>query len=292
MSAEALVDDGSGFTLVTRKRGGGRGRKESPTRTTAGRGAPPAGPAASAGAPDGDGNGDPGPDEETIRKRLIAPTRELARVEYVEKVLGVLLATPVLRAGKAVRLVGYGIGNFGSSAVPRLQYCCFRELARRLDLAAPAELFDPVMTASEIAVAAADGIRAPRVNEAAKRKCHGDPTVFFMPHCGKELYDNLLWANWTVPHLAAVVILGNSFAFYVENAIGDELKKTTRYLAAACGCATEVVLENPVAPSAAFNNTSVHHFAVDRLERLPASTWDEAAEPIHVSGHEVVDWLR
>jgi hypothetical protein len=85
-----------------------------------------------------------------------------------------------------------------------------------------------------------------------------------------------------------VVILGNSFAFYVENAIGDELKKTTRYLAAACGCATEVVLENPVAPSAAFNNTSVHHFAVDRLERLPASTWDEAAEPIHVSGHEVV----
>jgi hypothetical protein len=87
---------------------------------------------------------------------------------------------------------------------PRLQYCCFRELARRLDLAAPAELFDPVMTASEIAVAAADGIRAPRVNEAAKRKCHGDPTVFFMPHCGKELYDNLLWANWTVPHVRSL----------------------------------------------------------------------------------------
>ena len=40
-------------------------------------------------------------------------------------------------------------------------------------------------------------------------------TLFFMLHCGKPLYNSVLWANWG-PGLSNVVILGNRFTSYRE----------------------------------------------------------------------------
>lgn len=39
-------------------------------------------------------------------------------------------------------------------------------------------------------------------------------TLFYMPHCTKPLYSNVLWANWCPSGLSNVFILGNSFAHY------------------------------------------------------------------------------
>lgn len=34
-------------------------------------------------------------------------------------------------------------------------------------------------------------------------------TVFFMPHCGKTLYENVVASNWEATALSDVVIIGN-----------------------------------------------------------------------------------
>lgn len=44
-----------------------------------------------------------------------------------------------------------------------------------------------------------------------KRSVRGQPTVFYMPHCGTALYNNLLWSNWSADALSRVLIVGNSF---------------------------------------------------------------------------------
>lgn len=46
-----------------------------------------------------------------------------------------------------------------------------------------------------------------------KRKAN-EKTLFYMPHCGKQLYSNLLWANWSSRLLQNVVLFGNSFSMY------------------------------------------------------------------------------
>ena len=42
------------------------------------------------------------------------------------------------------------------------------------------------------------------------------PTVFYMPHCGKALYNNLLWANWQPELLSLLTIVGNSFQHMLD----------------------------------------------------------------------------
>ena len=44
-----------------------------------------------------------------------------------------------------------------------------------------------------------------------RRSVWGEPTVFYMPHCGTALYNNLLWSNWSVDALSKMVVIGNSF---------------------------------------------------------------------------------
>lgn len=44
-----------------------------------------------------------------------------------------------------------------------------------------------------------------------KHSTNGSPTLFYMVHCGKALYNNLLWRNWSVGALSNIVIIGNSF---------------------------------------------------------------------------------
>ena len=58
-------------------------------------------------------------------------------------------------------------------------------------------------------------------------------TLFFMPHCGKAMYNNLLWANWSVDRLGKMVIIGNSFNSYHEkySAMGGIIRTSFQAMA-------------------------------------------------------------
>ena len=54
-------------------------------------------------------------------------------------------------------------------------------------------------------------------------------TVFFMPHCPKGLYENVLWANWNAlcKNPGAICIVGNSLVTYVERDTTTSNSNTT-----------------------------------------------------------------
>ena len=48
------------------------------------------------------------------------------------------------------------------------------------------------------------------------------PTVFYLMHCGKALYNNLLWRNWERDTLPLLTIIGNSFSGIQERCVHDK----------------------------------------------------------------------
>ena len=100
-----------------------------------------------------------------------------------------------------VDLVCYGIGRFSSSLPSRLQLAVLLALRSSLPLSTACSLllYDPLLSSLEQAVLRSLGLRVIEHNEEAKR-CVSRCSVFYMPHCGQALYNNLLWANWAWRH--------------------------------------------------------------------------------------------
>lgn len=182
---------------------------------------------------------------------------------------------------QAIRIVAYGVGNFSRSMQARYQLCFLKLLAGKLEefTVVSTELFDPFLDNLERNAASKFGLNVLSENEEGKRVAE-ELTVFYMPHCPITLYNNLLWANWSVDKLKMIVIIGNSFANYEENTIGDELKHKAGYIHGSLQFVSEDVLPNTFEVQSAFNNTSIHWFQHENLFEASASIWDNQNEPV------------
>lgn len=119
----------------------------------------------------------------------------------------------VLGLESNMQMVIYGIGSIESYENPRLQLSLALLLKRKFNWIGGIEVFDPVLSATESRVLEFLGCSVLSVNEQGRRKVR-KPTLFFMPHCEAELYDNLLQENWRVGQLNNMVLFGNSFENY------------------------------------------------------------------------------
>jgi hypothetical protein len=75
-------------------------------------------------------------------------------------------------------------------------------------------MYDPVMTKLDEEICQHYSIKVIQENEHGKRAIE-EPTLFYMPHCGRGLYSNTLSANWTSNQLDKLTIIGNDFDLYV-----------------------------------------------------------------------------
>lgn len=122
----------------------------------------------------------------------------------------------VLGSDSKMQMVIYGVGSIESYEPPRLQLSLAILMKRKFSWIGDIEVFDPVLSATECEVLEALGCSVLSVNEQGQRRAL-KPTMFFMPHCEAELYDNLLHANWQVEQLNRVVLFGNSFETYEQH---------------------------------------------------------------------------
>lgn len=92
-------------------------------------------------------------------------------------------------------------------------------------------MYDPLFSPLEIAVLNRLGVAVLSENEEGKRSVAGEPTLFYMVHCGTALYNNLLWRNWSVDALSKMLIIGNSFTGLQERLLTRTLQKSYSYIA-------------------------------------------------------------
>ncbi|KAL3353550.1 hypothetical protein AABB24_018330 [Solanum stoloniferum] len=115
-----------------------------------------------------------------------------------------------------MQMVIYGIGSIESYEPPRLQLSLAILMKRMFSWIGEVEVFDPVISLAESRVLTALGCSVLTVNEQGRRQALR-PTMFFMPHCDAELYENLLEANWRHDLLSNMTLFGNSFEAYEQH---------------------------------------------------------------------------
>lgn len=187
-----------------------------------------------------------------------------------------------LGSGRAWRCVCYGLGRFAACPAARLQLAFLLLLLETLEVP-PRHcfLFDPAFSELELAALEALGLHLLPENEEGKHSTNGSPTLFYMVHCGKALYNNLLWRNWSVGALSNMVIIGNSFKGIEERLLTRILERDYSYIAKILKGVEEVALPAHPRYSDTFNDTSIHWFPAHKLERLSAEVWQFLEEPTY-----------
>ncbi|KAL2461140.1 Protein SENSITIVITY TO RED LIGHT REDUCED 1 [Abeliophyllum distichum] len=163
-------------------------------------------------------------------------------------------------------MVIYGIGSIESFEPPRLQLSLAILMKRKFDWIGEIEVFDPIISSMESKVLTSLGCSVLSINEQGRRQVL-KPTLFFMPHCEAELYDNLLQVNWGVDKLNRIVLFGNSFEAYEHHMsmFKNSVFVNSRKHILAVRKFTKEFMVNTFSDDSfrAFNGSSWHFFGLD-----------------------------
>ncbi|KAM9359951.1 SRR1-like protein [Symphorus nematophorus] len=175
--------------------------------------------------------------------------------------------------------VCYGLGSFSSCVSARYQLAMLLLLldAGQIPLK-DCCVYDPVFSSGERDVLRELGLTVLTENEEGKRVVT-KPTLFYLMHCGKALYNNLLWKNWSTQCLPLMIIIGNSFNGMRDRTIDREFTRDYSYITQALSVCEERQLACPSRLINVFSDTAVITFPITSLNRLPQSTWAEPPEP-------------
>lgn len=197
----------------------------------------------------------------------------MKKLESVEEELKTILASSVSK--KVATIVCFGLGQLSCSRIAKYQGALL--LILKDYYKAPTEVYDPIFSTVDAGVLEEFGIKVLRRNEEGKRKTEGI-TLFFLPHCGKELYNNLLWANWNASSLPFCVIIGNSFSSIVQNVPTRILREHYRFIYHAQDMFKELPLESLVQYDDVFNDVNIHIPCSSIVQKSP-EFWLENSEP-------------
>lgn len=136
-------------------------------------------------------------------------------------------ATAVDDPEKTIRqIVCYGVGNFSRTSLthfsaPVWQLACALHLfgsLRKNGMQVSMLYYEPCSTPFENEILGDLNVQVLTVNERGKRSIQGIPTLFYMPHCPSQLYDNVLWSNWDeLVASTLLIIVGNSLRNHCDS---------------------------------------------------------------------------
>ncbi|XP_071539369.1 SRR1-like protein [Panulirus ornatus] len=177
---------------------------------------------------------------------------------------------------KISKIVCFGLGQPSTSRIVKYQTALLLILKDHFNV--EVETYDPVYSNVDIRVLEKLSLKVSVVNEEGKRSVK-EVTIFFMPHCGKELYNNLLWANWNPISLPQCIIIGNSFGSIVQNVPSRILKQHYKFIYVAERLFKEYPLKSLVEYDDIFNDMSIHVLPAPTANEQEKGIWCKVSEP-------------
>ncbi|NXP09683.1 SRR1L protein, partial [Thinocorus orbignyianus] len=217
-----------------------------------------------------------------VLRRLQEARNDLLSSGFWAASAGAVRAPLAGTAEPPARCVCYGLGRFSCCPAARHQLAFLLLLLEELGVPpGRCSVFDPAFSPQEAAALVELGLRLLPDNEEGKHGIEDSGTLFYMVHCGKALYNNLLWRNWSAGALSKMVIIGNSFKGIEERLLSRILERDYSYIAKVLKGTEEVALPAHPQYLDTFNDTSVHWFPLEKLKELSPEVWDCVEEPTY-----------
>lgn len=206
-------------------------------------------------------------------RRIKAAKEEISSSEFYEKCIQTLYHGKT--ALQNIDIVSYGLGQFSQSVTARYQFA-FLLILKDL-YKAKVFVYDPVFSTDEIEIIKHFDFTVIDFNEEGKRLVN-NTTLFFLPHCPKQLTNNLLWKNWN-KNLSKCIIIGNSFEKIIESNSARYLKENLPFVYHASSFIREFKLDNCFKFQDIFNDLSLHLFLEEDIVHLTENIASEKEEP-------------
>ncbi|KAI9202329.1 uncharacterized protein BJ171DRAFT_514724 [Polychytrium aggregatum] len=231
-------------------------------------------------------------DPESVKKGILDAVEEkrslLARSPFFQQAMdSVATEMKAFRSSSGdLDIVCYGIGSLAGSRISQLQFAlCL--LLHEIYSFRHLYIFDPIMSEMDRAIADHFNLTVIDTNERGKRTV-SRPTLFYMPHCGAALYNNVLWANWGASSLTNIAIIGNSFDMYCCSSLDSKLAAEGPFIKTIQAHTTEVALPSNFHDNDVFNNLSFHFFRPSSMDAIDVLIWENAPEPALTSSPEIL----
>ncbi|GAA5837577.1 hypothetical protein JCM9279_006796 [Rhodotorula babjevae] len=181
--------------------------------------------------------------ERTLDQKLDARHDALRRSGYLDKcreMVRLALSPPVSENGRndappapcppPTCVVCLGLGSISESSKAQDQYVLLKEvldeLKDEIDETVPTEFYDPVFSPEDAAFLSAQGHK---VLSSDHPLCLDRPTLLYVPHGPRTLFEALLRANWTSPaQLERVILLANRLDLYDDPTYSGSIKSSAR----------------------------------------------------------------
>lgn len=180
-------------------------------------------------------------------------------------------------------IICFGIGKIGECFIARYQFAlllCLKDFYK-----VNVQIYDPVLTPVDLSLLNEFEISLLIENLEGKYKVCGRNVLFYLPHCPKQLSNNLLWANWGL-NLSHCIIIANSFNTIIEQSTSSVLKNSAEYVSKICPYTLELPVINSFKYFEIFNDTAVHFFP--KINMIPQDLWDQCAEPMYLEDVEFI----
>ncbi|KAK9719973.1 hypothetical protein K7432_004456 [Basidiobolus ranarum] len=177
-------------------------------------------------------------------------------------------------------IICYGVGSFEQSRTSQFQLGLVLLLRESLKIKGKMYSYDPVLTKIDLEVLQHYDIELIKVNEQAKRKVTA-LTLFYMPHCGKTLYNNVLASNWSREDIKNVLLVGNRLEMYHENEPTSKLRREVPHILEALDLIKCSPFPEEFDTNTIFNDTCLHQFLPEKVEAAEDSVFEveAVAEP-------------
>lgn len=217
-------------------------------------------------------------DIEKCKEKINSYRLELLCSDFSKKFFDVLQKTISIeeKNSSIEEMVVYGIGSISSSITAKYQLALVLLIIEKLQI--KCYVYDPILVQKEMDLLQSFNINVIDKNEECKRlACIA--TMFFMLHCGKAMYNNLLWRNWSKQHLEKVYIIGNDFSSYEERLPARVFLETGKYIKQVLPYTLKNKIENCFVHDDIFNDTALHTFPENLLLQVSEKLWSENSEP-------------